>query len=125
MTTGKNEALRYLPLIICIAVLCGCSNREGFAPSKPSTHHERTANASAISVDTAFITQRQRLIDQELEYYLQRHDPQDEGFDIVVRYALDGDSSLALYLPKGRLSLGSMLRPLAVGEQLAPNRCPR
>ena len=47
----------------------------------------------------------------EIKYYLDRHDPQDEGFDMVTRYAERGDSSMAVYLPQGPLSLESMLRP--------------
>ena len=47
----------------------------------------------------------------EIKYYLDRHDPQDEGFDMVTRYAERGDSSMAVYLPQGPLSLESMLKP--------------
>ena len=37
----------------------------------------------------------------DLEYYLQRHSVQDEGFDMVARYAQEGDSTLSVYMPKG------------------------
>ena len=40
----------------------------------------------------------------ELEYYLQRHNVLDEGFDMVARYAAVGDSSLAAYTPHGPIS---------------------
>lgn len=40
----------------------------------------------------------------ELNYYLQRHDVQDEGFDMVARYANKGDSTLTVYKPNGKIS---------------------
>lgn len=40
----------------------------------------------------------------ELEYYLQRHNVQDEGFDMVARYAEEGDSAITAYRPQGRIS---------------------
>lgn len=50
-------------------------------------------------------------IQAELDYYLQRHDVKDEGFDMVARYAVEGDSTLNTYMPFGRVSpLGFFLR---------------
>ncbi len=57
------------------------------------------------------------MLDEEIAYYLERHNPLDEGFDIVTRYAEQGDATMAAYLPQGRLSLSSM-RPRHEGKAL-------
>ena len=46
----------------------------------------------------------------ELNYYLQRHNVQDEGFDMVARYAAEGDSTMAAFMPAGRLTILSFFR---------------
>ena len=48
----------------------------------------------------------------ELEYYLQRHNVVDEGFDMVARYAEKGDSTLTTYMPQGNLVLTNALAVL-------------
>lgn len=53
---------------------------------------------------------QQQLIQNELNYYLQRHSVQDEGFDMVARYAEEGDSTLAAYMPKGEFKLNSFIQ---------------
>lgn len=68
--------------------------------------------------------ERQQRIDAELNYYLQRHDPLDEGFGMVARYAEHGDSSMAVYLPPGRISLSNMLTHYH-GKALLKDRCGR
>ena len=45
---------------------------------------------------------------EELEYYLQRHDVNDEGFDMVARYAEEGDSTLSVYMPQGELQVQAL-----------------
>ena len=47
----------------------------------------------------------------ELDYYLQRHNVRDEGFDMVARYAAEGDSTLQVYHPIGPLLLSNYLIP--------------
>ena len=49
-------------------------------------------------------TERVRLVNSELDYYMSRHNVDDEGFDMVARYAAEGDSTLAAYMPKGRVT---------------------
>jgi lysozyme len=58
------------------------------------------------------MTERQRMLDAEMKYYMERHTPIDEGYDRVVRYAREGEATVAAYLPQGRVSL-SGFRPLA------------
>ena len=55
------------------------------------------------------LSQRRQLIMGELEYYLQRHNVVDEGFDMVARYAKEGDSTLTAYMPHGNLVLTNAL----------------
>lgn len=58
------------------------------------------------------LSQRRQLIMGELEYYLQRHNVVDEGFDMVARYAEKGDSTLTTYMPQGNLVLTNALAVL-------------
>ena len=47
----------------------------------------------------------------ELDYYLQRHNVRDEGFDMVARYAEEGDSTLTAYHPRGPHLLTNYVHP--------------
>ena len=64
----------------------------------------------AIILAVSSFSQRLQMIQNELHYYLQRHTVQDEGFDMVARYAEEGDSTLATYMPKGKLMMTNYLR---------------
>lgn len=64
----------------------------------------------AIILAASSFSQRIQLIQNELQYYLQRHTVQDEGFDMVARYAAEGDSTLATYMPKGKLMMTNIFR---------------
>ena len=44
-------------------------------------------------------------VEEELDYWLARHNVQDEGFDMVARYAEEGDTTLRAYLPEGKISM--------------------
>ncbi len=59
-------------------------------------------------LDSAVLNERQEKIGRELDYYLQRHTVEDEGYDMVVRYNEQGDSLLADYMPKGHANLLSL-----------------
>jgi len=47
-------------------------------------------------------------LQQELSYYLDRHDADDEGFDMVERFSRKRDSVLAAYMPQQPLRLFSI-----------------
>mgnify|MGYP002852674507 FL=1 len=47
----------------------------------------------------------------ELNYYLERHNVRDEGFDMVARYAEEGDSTLTAYRSQGPHLLTNYVRP--------------
>lgn len=98
---------RYVTLIlIMVSFLCGCHRKA--AP-------RQEVEASPVVLPPATLTPEQRLqrqekIRAELAYYLERHNVQDEGFDMVARYAEEGDSTLATYAPQGPLPLLNTLR---------------
>lgn len=60
--------------------------------------------------DTAVIAERHRKTAQEMDYYLSRHNVDDEGFDMVARYAQKGDSLLATYMPQRNHHLAISIR---------------
>ena len=53
---------------------------------------------------------RQPQVAAEPKYYLQRHNVQDEGFDMVARYAAEGDSTMAAFMPAGQLNILSFFQ---------------
>ena len=93
-------------LLLTIA-LCGCSGEDDYP--LPAATFESTSPSTPHLPPSTPQNERQRLIDAEIQYYLERHNPLDEGFDMVVRYAEEGDSTMAVYMPRGRLTLGNML----------------
>ena len=82
-----------LTLLLAVLVFASCRD-EGVAPPSPE--------AMRIVHNTHRRTEQWELIQAELRYYLERHNVQDEGFDMVARYAEEGDSTLAAYMPRGR-----------------------
>ncbi|MBR2236171.1 MAG: glycosyl hydrolase family 25 [Prevotella sp.] len=66
--------------------------------------------ASDVLVDiNPVMSGRRQMLDAEIRYYMERHTPVDEGFDMVARYAQRGDSTMAVYLPQGRMTLHNTL----------------
>ena len=62
-----------------------------------------------VAKDTAAVSLRAKQIKAELQYYLSRHNVDDEGFDMVARYGEEGDSTLSAFMPKGHTSPLSQL----------------
>lgn len=98
--------MRYFQVIYFILILCGCSVEKR---SRQPDINEELLRFPEYRTDTALMRERQQKIQAELDYYLQRHNVQDEGFDIVVRYAQEGDSTMATYLPQGHITLFNTL----------------
>ena len=93
--------------------LCSCHDEAGTS-SNAAKDLATTSNSQFSILNSQFSipdSHLSTLKSAELKYYLERHDPRDEGFDMVARYAEHGDSSMAVYLPLGRLSLVSTLSP--------------
>ncbi len=71
---------------------------------------ESYAGSPLPPLDSTLVSQRQRQIDNELEYYLVRHNVDDEGFDMVARYAETKGAVIGDYMPRGIITPLSMLR---------------
>lgn len=96
---------RLILLITPLLILCGCSNRQ---KTKPTYFEDIDTTCFTVS-DTTISKQRNEMIAKELDYYLDRHNVRDEGFDMVIRYAEDGDSTQAFYLPKGKAAARNLM----------------
>ncbi len=70
-----------------------------------------------VKRDTSRSNELQRQIKKELEYYLSRHNVDDEGFDMVARYDEQGDSLLAVYMPHSPATPIGMLRLKTIPRQ--------
>lgn len=88
-------------IITSILLLCGCSKEEAPEPQTHSDTAHDDAQPEAV-IDSTHHVHHQEGVMQELTYYLQRHNVQDEGFDMVARYAEEGDSTLYAYMPSGQ-----------------------
>lgn len=82
--------------LLVMLLLCACHDE---AP-QPVAASLAEAMPKTVVRDSAYI-QRQEKIQAELRYWLERHNVQDEGYDMVARYSVEGDSTLAAYLPEG------------------------
>ena len=79
-------------------LLCAC---HADAPgAEAASQGESVALPHPTPPDSTLLRRRAR-IQSELRYYLERHNVQDEGYDMVARYSVEGDSTLAAYLPEG------------------------
>ena len=92
---------RLLYIIIGVVVACSPQVKQE-APVLPA---EDTLVVRTWPRDSAAIRERDALVAAELDYYLQRHNAQDEGYDMVARYAKEGDSVLAVYMPRNPMLL--------------------
>lgn len=101
-------SIRQFTFIILLPCLMACSH------DAPRVVEETYAvldmpSLPKVAKDTAAVSLRARQIKAELQYYLSRHNVDDEGFDMVARYGEEGDSTLSAFMPKGRTSPLSQL----------------
>lgn len=85
--------------------LCGCRHRQ----NTQKTYFANIDTSLPFVIDTTLQQQRKEKIASELDYYLERHNVRDEGFDMVIRYAEEGDSTQAIYLPKGNTEARNLM----------------
>ena len=90
-------------LLILFAV--GCS------PSHQSAGDTLWLNAPLQTADIDTYRSYSNSVQAELDYYFQRHNSHDACFEMMSRYASEGDTTLATYRPAGRLTLRSMRSP--------------
>ena len=91
--------------------------------SQPST-----LNSQPSTLNSQPSTLNDERICYELEYYLKRHNVDDEGFDMVARYAEEGDSALSAYMPRGHATPLGLLRLrhlLRSGKGIVRDSCGR
>jgi len=95
-----------LSIFITATLLCGChgSDRHPQTDAKPSI----TLPSPTLSTEERL--HRQEQIRSELNYYMERHNVQDEGFDMVARYAAEGSLSMADYVPEGPMTIENMFQ---------------
>lgn len=79
-------------------LFCACHDE---TPSTVAPTQGKSAVLPHPTLPDSVLLERQAKIQAELRYYLERHNVQDEGFDMVARYSVEGDSTLAAYLPEG------------------------
>ena len=87
----------------------------GSCRPKEAPRNEEMVAATSVSLPPSHLTPQERQAQQdnirrELDYYLERHNVMDEGFDMVARYAESGDSTLSAYMPRGTFLLRNQLR---------------
>ena len=90
-------------MIAATLAACGEKDTDSFSPAFDLS----PASVSHHGVDNGDV--QQHFANKELDYYLQRHTPQDEGYDIVMRYMEQGDTAFRTYLPPGHLTLANTL----------------
>ena len=86
-----------LYLIMCITV-CACTSRPTEEPTTEETGETQTSTMQTAAT-TQDVPAGWSRIWAEMAYYLERHSEQDEGYELVARYAEHGDSALASYVP--------------------------
>ena len=89
-------------LYITIGVLSGCTSGGN---EDLSTLPEDSTEVETTAIDADALQRRAEGIAAELAYYLERHNVLDEGYDMVARYADEGDSALSAYMPIAPLRL--------------------
>ena len=104
----------FISAIILAVCLFGACHRKD-EPQQPVAASSFVLPSPTLSADER--QRRQDRIKAELDYYLERHNVQDEGFDMVARYAAEGDSTLATYAPQGPLLLLNALRWQGITRQ--------
>ena len=89
-------------LYIILGVLSGCISGGN---EDLSTLPEDSTDVVTTAIDADALQRRAEGIAAELVYYLERHNVLDEGYDMVARYADEGDSALSAYMPIAPLRL--------------------
>ena len=98
MSQSSWSLSRLWSLLLAVFLFCACREK---APVPVTSSQGPSVVMPAPALPDSESVRRQELIQAELRYYLERHNVQDEGFDMVARYSVEGDSTLAAYLPEG------------------------
>ena len=97
------EMRKHIMPLLAILLLASCQDEtEPTPPIAPA--------ATPLTMQTGKKQETWEMMQAELRYYLERHNVQDEGYDMVARYAEEGDSTLAAYRPEGRVTVLNTIR---------------
>ena len=122
-----NKYAFYIFIFLLTVVSCQ-RDKEQSPDNKPVAIDIEPLPKYGVSRDTAVTALRNRRIASELEYYMKRHNVDDEGFDMVARYAEEGGAALSAYMPQGHINpLGVLhLRHLPrMGKGIGRDSCGR
>lgn len=105
---------KILYFLFTIFIISACQKKE------LPVHQPITIDIAPIvsnTLDDSALAFRHQRIKAELDYYLKRHTVADEGYDMVARYAEEGNSQLKDYSPKGIPTLIGMLSLKGIDRQ--------
>lgn len=101
----KNVFFIILILVCCVACHRSQTMSEGVVIEQTDTMRTMVSQPA----DNVYLQRWLSQVQAELDYYMSRHNVEDEGFDMVARYAEQGDSLLSAYMPRGAFTPLSML----------------
>ncbi|MBR1484441.1 MAG: glycosyl hydrolase family 25 [Prevotella sp.] len=97
--------MKHLLFTTIILLAAACSGEEPAAQQTATTDEQQTDAERGRDERPGKVPEGWSRIWAEVSYYLERHSPEDEGYDLVSRYAEHGDSALVSYVPRQPLQL--------------------
>ena len=94
--------MKVLLLVLIMSMLC-CSCGDRSEPSSAKNDPVVEQPSAKAPRDLTAIRHRANKIKKELDYYLERHDELDEGYDQVLSYAHNERLKPSTYMPYGQL----------------------
>lgn len=101
----RNIIITVISVVVCAA----CQRSMTIDEEKVIFQADTMSNVVYEPVDNANKQLWNQQVQKELDYYMSRHNVEDEGFDMVARYAEHGDTLLSAYMPRGVFTPLSML----------------
>ena len=96
--------MRSIIVLMTVVTLLGACGRQDKEKCNPVVDDRQTI-AFVQTTDTVLANERKRMKEEELAYYLERHNEQDEGYDLVRQYVDAGPVLLSSFMPSGPLLL--------------------
>ena len=94
--------------IAIVLLFCGCSKKS--ENTEQQDYDSSSVEQVAAVRDSTAVRERSAQIRAELDYYLERHDEKDEGYDLVSQYARGEGVTAEDYFPAGRLYIQNIGR---------------
>ena len=99
-------------LIVLLLLAC-----EPIAEHNQPRHTAKAELRGTLPTAKARTEERNKLIEEELDYYMKRHHVDEEGYDMVARYREQGDSLLLAFMPQKPFATAGMLKLRGVARQ--------